>query len=120
MLELHDKLGLQHGELTFLTQAAQTLVQAKRILKWSYAYAYYLDDKTKPLFEFGQKDLEKYSEELLEEIEIKYAKSIRNEDQKYDLKAFSLYKSEVIALTQKCQKVIEFLKLNGWLTEFSI
>lgn len=106
MLELHDKLGLQHGELTFFSQAAQALVQCKRILKWSYAFGYYINDKTKALFEFGQKDLEKYSDELLEEIEIKYAKSIRNADGKYDLKCFSLYKSEVIALTQKCQKVI--------------
>eukprot|EP00331_Platyophrya_macrostoma_P012323 CAMPEP_0176424146 /NCGR_PEP_ID=MMETSP0127-20121128/10678_1 /TAXON_ID=938130 /ORGANISM="Platyophrya macrostoma, Strain WH" /LENGTH=444 /DNA_ID=CAMNT_0017805177 /DNA_START=91 /DNA_END=1425 /DNA_ORIENTATION=- len=106
MLELHDKLGLQHGELTFLSQAAQTLVQCKRVLKWSYAFGFYIKDKSKALFEFGQKDLEKYSDELLEEIEIKYAKSIKNQDQKYDLKCFSLYKSGVIALTQKCQKFL--------------
>ena len=108
MLELHDHLGIQHGELTFLSQAAHTLIQCKRVLKWSYAFGFYIFEDKKGLFEFGQKDLENYSDRLLEEIEINFSQSIKNQDGKYDLKCFSHYKSEVIALTQKCTKVVPY------------
>ena len=79
------------------------------MLKWSYAFGYYIKDAKKDLFEFGQKDLEKYSDDLLEEIEIKYSKNIRDDSGKFDLKQFSNYKSEVIALTQKSNRVYIYL-----------
>ena len=105
MQELHDVYALQYGEVHFLSEAGKVLVECKRVLKWSYSFGYYLDEKHRGLYEFSQKDLEKYAEELLESIEMHYKTEVRMELGKLDLPRFSKYKNEVMTLKDKCQKV---------------
>lgn len=105
MEELHDKYQLEHIEVVFLNEAAKILVECKRVLKWSYAFGFYIDEAHRSLYEFGQKDLERYAEELLESLEIHYKTGIREELGKLDLKAFTKYKNEVVSQKDKCQKV---------------
>jgi len=117
MLYLHDRLHLEHGELSFMLEAAIILRNSRRTLKWSYAFGYYIDDlKVKGLFEFHQKDLENYSEELQEYLEIKYGQYFNQKD--VTLKEFRDYKDHVINSSFKCNKFMtEFLKSidEGWL-----
>ncbi len=97
---------MNYGELIFLVEAAETLAKTRRILKWSYCFAYYLDDaKKRNLFEFHQKDLETYCEELHELLEIKFTSAIKEKGGVLDLKSFLSYKSEVEVSNSKTEKV---------------
>jgi len=117
MLTLHDRLSVEHGEVAFLLEAAVILRNARRTLKWSYAFGYYIDDiKVKSLFEFHQKDLENYTEELQEWLEIKYTQYFGKKD--VALKEFREFKDAVMGSAFKCNKFMtEFLKCidEGWL-----
>ncbi len=104
--ELQKKLGLQSEEIRFLTEATETLLKTRKILKWTYAYSYYIESPThKCLFEFHQKDLERICEDLNEILEMKYAKSIQTNQGVLDLKSFYTYKDLLTNVTYKCQKV---------------
>ena len=107
--ELYQKLNLPYGESRFLTEATETLLKIRKVLKWTYPYAYYINNqKRKNLFEFHQKDLERYCEELNEILEIKYCKSVQTIQGVLDLKSFLTYKDQVTNINFKCQKVILF------------
>jgi len=56
-----------------LTSAANQVVECRRVLKYTYIYAYYLkaDDSSKDLFEYQQEMLEKNTEQLQEFTEEK-------------------------------------------------
>jgi ariadne-1 len=107
MQELHDTYHLEHGEVQFLDVAGKTLVECKRVLKWSYGFGYYLDPKRREFYEFSQKDLEKYTDELLESLEMHYKTEVRMELGKLDLPKFTRYKNEVISLKDKCETFLE-------------
>lgn len=48
------------AELDFLEEALEEVIRCRKVLKWTYAYGYYLDkDEEKPLFEDAQEQLEK-------------------------------------------------------------
>merc|ERR1719272_613754 len=68
---LHDKHGFDIMELQFLYDALEHVKQSRRVLKWTYAYGYYLDEKSveKALFEHLQKNLEEKIDHLHEMIE---------------------------------------------------
>ena len=104
--ELHTKLGLSYREINFLTDATETLQKTRKILKWTYTFAYYISSQgTKDLFEFNQKDLERYCEELNETLEMNYSKAIQVTQGVLDLKIFLSYKDKVNNASVKCQKV---------------
>ena len=104
MLQLHDRLNLEHSELNFLSEAGLILRNARRTLKWSYAFGYFIDEpKGKNLFEFHQKDLENFTEELQELLEIKYDEYFNKMNA--TLKNFREYKDKVINSLFKCNKV---------------
>jgi hypothetical protein len=69
--ELH---GLSTTETTFLLEALQQVVDCRRVLKWTYVYGFYLNDKdpTKSLFEFLQTSLEGQTDQLHEQLEKKF------------------------------------------------
>jgi hypothetical protein len=69
--ELH---GLSTTETTFLLEALQQVVDCRRVLKWTYVYGFYLNDKdpTKSLFEYIQTSLEGKTDELHEQLEKKF------------------------------------------------
>lgn len=104
--DLRTKLNLPFTEINFLTDATDMLQKARKILKWSYVFAYYISNhKTKDLFEFHQKDLERYCEELNEALEMNYSKSVQINQGVLDLKAFLSYKDKVSNFNYRCQKV---------------
>lgn len=48
------------AELTFMEEALEEVVRCRKVLKWTYAYGFYLEDeKEKALFEDSQEQLEK-------------------------------------------------------------
>jgi ariadne-1 len=48
------------AELNFLKEALIEVIRCRKVLKWTYAYGYYLEDeKEKALFEDAQEQLEK-------------------------------------------------------------
>lgn len=105
--EFHSKLSLPYSEVTFLLEASEILCKARRILKWTYCYAYYIDEKKKQLFEFHQKDLEKFLEELHELLEIRLHAAVRDKYGVLDLKSFMAYKTDLISSYSKVEKVIQ-------------
>jgi ariadne-1 len=68
--QLHDVKSYPLAELEFLKQGLQEVIRCRQVLKWTYAYGFYLKDlKMKDLFEFQQENLEKncdYLHELAE------------------------------------------------------
>eukprot|EP01132_Coremiostelium_polycephalum_P010269 gene10269-12596_t len=52
-------------DVKFIEQSSETLIMCRRTLKYTYVFAYYLDDgPEKNLFEYLQSDLEKTTEQL--------------------------------------------------------
>ncbi|OQS02209.1 hypothetical protein THRCLA_05392 [Thraustotheca clavata] len=55
----------KYMDVGFLNSAIETMIACRRVLKYSYVYAYYLTPgKEKDLFEYLQEDLEKNTEHL--------------------------------------------------------
>lgn len=70
MTTLQTTSGLTWIEVQFLSSASQCLQQCRQILKWSYAFAYYLQRNNQTeIFEDIQKDLELAVENLSEMFE---------------------------------------------------
>mmetsp|Transcript_431 Transcript_431/g.503 ORF Transcript_431/g.503 Transcript_431/m.503 type:complete len:508 (-) Transcript_431:424-1947(-) len=67
---LHDMKNYSIGELEFLKDAAEQVVINRRVLKWTYAFGYYLESgQEKNLFEHLQEKLEENTEHLHEMVE---------------------------------------------------
>jgi ariadne-1 len=66
---LHEK-GYNISEVLFLKEAAQQVIESRRILQWTYVFGYYLDTgQEKDLFEHMQEKLESNTEALHELVE---------------------------------------------------
>uniref|UniRef100_A0ACD5XUB6 Uncharacterized protein n=1 Tax=Avena sativa TaxID=4498 RepID=A0ACD5XUB6_AVESA len=50
LAKLSDILGIPETQLKFIPEAWSQIVECRRVLKWTYAYGYYLDDKAKSEF----------------------------------------------------------------------
>ncbi len=62
--------GYKLGEVSFLRDGIYEVIKCRKVLKWTYVFAYYMDEgREKELFEFLQEDLEKNLEYLHELIE---------------------------------------------------
>ncbi|ENI04294.1 hypothetical protein COCC4DRAFT_197830 [Bipolaris maydis ATCC 48331] len=110
MQQLQNSSGMSWIEVQFLDQASQALQQCRQVLKWTYAFAYYLArNNLTEIFEDNQKDLEMAVENLSEMFE----KPI---DQLKDLKV------DILDKTSYCTKrriillndTAENLKLGNW------
>ena len=67
-------------DVQFLKEATEQLIELRRVLKYTYAYAFYLTDTTaKDLFEYNQAMLESHTEKLAELCETPLAKVDRTE-----------------------------------------
>jgi len=68
-------------DVQFLKTATEQLVEYRRVLKFTYTFAYYLDDKDgkKERFEHHQEMLEKFTERLSELNEMPLATIDRTE-----------------------------------------
>jgi len=70
METLQKNTDLSWIEVQFLKKAASTLFKCRMILKWTYAFAYYLEKNNHTLiFEDNQRDLEMAVEQLSELLE---------------------------------------------------
>lgn len=72
MEDLQRTSDLTWIECQFLRQAVDVLFQCRMTLKWTYAFAFYLDQKSNQttLFEDNQRDLELAVEQLSEMLEM--------------------------------------------------
>jgi len=71
-------------DVQFLKQAVEQLIECRRVLKYTYIYAYYVTDKRElELFEFLQQQLEKSTEALSELSERPFEKMNRAEVENY-------------------------------------
>ena len=68
MVELQESsAGSSWIDVQFLKQATEQLIECRRVLKYTYVFAYYLPQgKEKNLFEYLQENLEKNTEHLTE------------------------------------------------------
>uniref|UniRef100_A0A7S3PJG6 RBR-type E3 ubiquitin transferase n=1 Tax=Aplanochytrium stocchinoi TaxID=215587 RepID=A0A7S3PJG6_9STRA len=67
MIKLQGQSGSGWIDVQFLDQAVEQLIECRRVLKYTYAFAYYLPSgPKKTLFEHNQSDLESYTEKLSE------------------------------------------------------
>lgn len=80
MAELQEKSESSWSDVTFLETASETLLECRRVLKYSYAYGYYMKDgREKRLFEHLQEHLEKNTEHLAELTEMPLARVNRTD-----------------------------------------
>ncbi|GAQ91019.1 hypothetical protein KFL_007140020 [Klebsormidium nitens] len=64
---LSERQSQPVSQLKFITEALQQIVECRRVLKWTYAYGYYLPDEDiakKNFFEYSQGDAEANLERL--------------------------------------------------------
>lgn len=67
MAELQASAGSSWADVSFLEQAAEALLECRRVLKYTYVLGYYMpDSKEKELFEHLQEQLERSTEHLAE------------------------------------------------------
>jgi len=91
MAELHDKQQSKNSSTTtswidvqFLRSATDEVFECRRVLKYTYVFAYYLQDENeKTLFEFLQRELETATEHLSELSEMDLTKMNRTEVTNY-------------------------------------
>jgi ariadne-1 len=50
LAKLTDIFGIPETQLKFIIEAWSQIIECRRVLKWTYAYGYYLDDKVKSEF----------------------------------------------------------------------
>jgi len=65
--QLSDKLKEPETQLSFILEAWRQIIECRRVLKWTYAYGYYLDEKElvkRQLFEYSQGEAETGLERL--------------------------------------------------------
>ena len=74
LLELCERTQTPLSQLKFITEALKQVVECRRMLKWTYAYGFFLDDSEwarRNFFEFQQGEAEASLERLHEETETK-------------------------------------------------
>ena len=110
--DLSYSLSLTLTQLEFLQNACQVLRNAKRTLKWSYAYGFHLDnDLQRNLYEIIQEKMDMYSSELHVLLEKEYPVA------KANITDFTIFKEKIMVAVFKCKQSSEtFLeKMEGTL-----
>lgn len=94
-------------ELQFLIEGGEFLIEARRVLKYTYVYGFYQEKpKTeKELFEFNQAWFEEFCEKLHELLEL----DMKIFFEKDKMKDFFSYKQRVIDITQGTKKYMNRL-----------
>ncbi|KAI3911169.1 hypothetical protein MKW92_033378 [Papaver armeniacum] len=78
LAKLRDKYDLPETELGYITDAWKQIIECRRVIKWTYAYGYYL-----PQTEFSKKELFGYLQGLAESELERLHKCAEQELQKY-------------------------------------
>ena len=102
--DLHTRKGYPFTELEFLKTCAESMVGLRRVLKNTYAYAFYLEDKKeKDLFEFQQGRLEENCDRLHQLLEKDL--TVFMDEANPDLSPFARYKTEITNVSEVTKKV---------------
>jgi len=97
--EIAINLALTLTQLEFLENGCQVLRNAKRTLKWSYAYGFYLNNELqRNLYEIIQEKMDMYSSELHVLMEKDY------ETAKTNIGDFTKFKDKVLSSMFKCRQ----------------
>jgi ariadne-1 len=105
MAHLQTASGMSWIEVQFLDAASQALQQCRQILKWTYAFAFYLQRNNQTeLFEDNQRDLEMAVESLSEMFEKPVAELAQLKVDMMD-KAVYCNKRRVILLTDTAENL---------------
>ena len=108
---LHDVKRYPIGELEFLKEGAEQVIECRRILKCTYAFGYFLEPgNEKNLFEHLQQQLEENTEHLHELAEKKLDEFLDPEN--LDRSPFYHYKSNLTNYTQVTKRFLANL-LDG-------
>ncbi|ONK82111.1 uncharacterized protein A4U43_C01F36230 [Asparagus officinalis] len=113
--KLRDKVSMSHGELNFVIEAWEQVVECRRVLTWSYAYGYYLDPEgkaKKELFEYLQGEAEAGLERLHQSAETDlqaYMADNVDEIVGEDLKKFLDFREKLARLTSVTRNYFENL-----------
>lgn len=105
---LHDMKNYPIGEVEFLKLGAEQVITCRRVLKWTYAFGYYLESgPEKNLFEHLQEKLEENTEHLHELVEKPLDPFL--DPEVLDKSPFYQYKSDLTNYTQVTKKFLENL-----------
>ena len=109
MEKLHKVKLISFNEMEFLPNALTIVEDSRIILKWSYAYGFYLDDKQeRNLLEYLQQKLEENADLLHEMLETPEDEILYREDDVKN-KLFYAYKEKLTNLSTVTQNVSEEL-----------
>eukprot|EP00803_Ostreobium_quekettii_P000363 evm.model.scf_159.2 EVM.evm.TU.scf_159.2 scf_159:22345-29222(-) len=101
---------IPEGQLKFILEAWNQVVECRRILKYSYAYGYYAfqdgDESKKSFFEFLQGDAEKSLENLHSMVEKKLKDVL---DAEFSVDSFQEFRKNLIGLTDVTRTYFEKL-----------
>ena len=96
---------LTHSQLLFLPSAFEEVIKWREILKWTYAYGYYLDDTYKrELFQWMQEQLEVNWEILHDCLENEFLSFSQRLD---DLNFFNNLKIKILSTLESTKKYYE-------------
>ncbi|XP_023905430.1 probable E3 ubiquitin-protein ligase ARI8 [Quercus suber] len=111
--EIHGKTQI---ELGFIAEAWQQIVECRRVLKWTYAYGYYLpeaEDAKKQLFEFLQGEAEAGLERLHGYAEKEVRQFLNADERSVNFEGFELKLKSLTGVTKKYfEKLVRALE-NG-------
>ena len=120
LTEQIEKLGEMHGktefQLGFILEAWQQIVECRRVLKWTYAYGYYLpggEKAKKLLFEFLQGEAEAGLERLHGYAEKEVRQFLKDPEGSVNFEEFELKLKSLTGITKNYfEKLVRALE-NG-------
>lgn len=114
--KLGDLQRTEAAQLKFVGEAMQQIAECRRILKWTYAYAYYALDGSDPegqhkkkFFEFIQGDAESCLEGLTECVEQDLAVYFNEKRDANDHKEFKDFRGKMAGMTAVTRKYFQTL-----------
>ncbi|ONK72465.1 uncharacterized protein A4U43_C04F19720 [Asparagus officinalis] len=110
--KLSIKLCLPETELKFLVEAWEQIVECRRVLKWTYAYGYYLpdtEDAKRQLFEYLQGEAESGLERLHACAEKELQSYFDAENPSGDSQEFVAFRTKLVDLTRITRNYFENL-----------
>ncbi|KAL5707848.1 RBR-type E3 ubiquitin transferase [Ranunculus cassubicifolius] len=111
--KLRNKFGLLLSDLKFIIEAWLQIIECRRVLKWTYAYGYYLPDneeKKKEFFEYLQGQAESQLECLHKCAEKEFNVLVEDEDEEGEPSGdFNEFRKKLAGLTSVARNYFENL-----------
>ncbi|KAL5707849.1 RBR-type E3 ubiquitin transferase [Ranunculus cassubicifolius] len=96
--KLRNKLSIPLSEVSFVIHAWLQIIECRRVLKWTYAYGFYLSDEEeekKKFFEYLQGEAESWLERLHQLAEKDLDKYLDAEESSEELKGFNNFRQKL-------------------------